>query len=258
MPANILYLDIENAPKLVYVWEFFKVNVSPKQVLEHGHIMSFSAIWNDDPADKIIYQENREDDDAGITSSLIYLLDQADVVIGQNINKFDLTHINGRAVVNKLLPPSPYKTVDTYQVARKELNMGSNSLEYLCNILDVPVKKKDHAKFPGFELWRQCLLGNNEAWDEMMEYNIDDTLAVREVYKRLRPYVRNHPNLAVYEESSDVVCSRCGSKHLVPYQHYYTNVGKYEQYRCGNCGSWCKSRYNQYPKEKRTNLVVAA
>jgi hypothetical protein len=48
-------------------------------------------------------------------------------------------------------------------------------------------KKKRHAKFPGFELWRECLAGNHEAWDEMREYNIDDVLSLEELYLVMRP-----------------------------------------------------------------------
>src|SRR3546814_6332122 len=62
---------------------------------------------------KVIYHENRTDDDVDITAKLIALLDEADVVIGQNSDRFDLPTINGRALVAGLKPPSPYKTVDT-------------------------------------------------------------------------------------------------------------------------------------------------
>src|SRR3546814_7474699 len=80
---------------------------------------------------KVIYHENRTDDDVDITAKLIALLDEADVVIGQNSDRFDLPTINGRALVAGLKPHSPYKTVDTCLVARKEFGFPSNSLEYL-------------------------------------------------------------------------------------------------------------------------------
>lgn len=256
--AKILYLDIETAPKLAYVWAFWKQNIQPKAVLEHGHIMSFSAIWNDDTADKIVYHENRTESDRAITSSLIDLLDQADVVIGQNVDKFDLGYIRGRAIVNRLLPPSPYKTVDTYKVAKNELNMGANSLEYLCEVFNVPIKKKNHSKFPGFELWLQCMKQNEEAWNEMREYNIDDTLSVRELYKVMRPYIRNHCNVAIFDERDHTVCPVCGSRHVVKRGYYYSSLGRYQRYRCHNCGSWSRARINDLDKEKRNNLLVVA
>src|SRR3546814_11667316 len=82
-----------------YVWRFFKENIGAKQVREHGCIMSFSWIWNDDADSKVIYHENRTDDDVDITAKLIALLDEADVVIGQNSERFDIPTINGRAIL---------------------------------------------------------------------------------------------------------------------------------------------------------------
>src|SRR3546814_15987786 len=117
-----------------YVWRFFKENIGAKQVREHGCIMSFSWIWNDDADSKVIYHENRTDDDVDITAKLIALLDEADVVIGQNSDRFDLPTINGRALVAGLKPPSPYKTVETCLVARKEFGFPSKSLDYLTTV----------------------------------------------------------------------------------------------------------------------------
>ena len=71
--AKILILDIETAPKVALVWRFFKENISPKQVKEHGHIMSFAAKWLGQ--DEIFYYENRKDNDKGIVERLSYLLD---------------------------------------------------------------------------------------------------------------------------------------------------------------------------------------
>lgn len=256
--VKILYLDIETAPKLAYVWQFFKANIGAKQVKEHGHIMSYSAIWNDDPDDKVIYEENRTQDDSKITKKMIKLLDKTDIVIGQNSDRFDLPTINGRALVLGVHPPSPYKTVDTCLAARKFFNFPSNSLEYLTTVLKTKHKKINHAKFPGFELWLQCILGNKEAWKEMKEYNIIDTLSVRDVYYAMRPWINNHPNIAVYGEEDALVCPKCGSHHIHRRGYAYTNVGKYSRFVCVDCGGWARTRYTELPKEVGKNLLVNA
>lgn len=255
---NILYVDLETAPKLAYVWKFFKENIGIKQVREHGHIMSFSAIWNDDGDNKVIYHENRTDDDVDITAKFIALLDEADVVIGQNSDRFDLPTINGRALVAGLKPPSPYKTVDTCLVARKEFGFPSNSLEYLTEILKTKHKKLTHAKYPGFELWLACMRGVEDAWQEMKEYNIIDTLAVRDVYKAMRPWIRNHTNLAVYNEVEEHVCPKCGGNHLHRRGYTYTNVGKYQRFQCQDCGGWCRTRFTERLKSAARSLLTNA
>lgn len=254
--AKILYIDIETAPKIAYVWRFWKENVGAKQVIDHGHIMSFSAVWNND--DYCAYAENRRDDDDAITADLIKLLDEADIVIGHNVDRFDCATINGRALVLGIKPPSPYKTVDTYQVAKKKFKFESNSLEYLAKVLGCENQKLAHGKFPGFELWLQCLKGNDEAWDEMRKYNVADTFTVRDVYKKMRPWVDQHPNLGVYAEGDEPVCPKCGGKHLQRRGYAYTQVSKFQRFVCLDCGGWSRTRFNEYDKGKRKQLIVNA
>jgi rRNA maturation protein Nop10 len=256
MLPKILYLDIETAPKTAWVWKFWKENISPKQLVEDEWIMSFSALWGD--SDEIIYEENHNEDDFEIVAKLIRLLDEADIVIGHNVKKFDCATISWRALVAEVPPPSPYKIVDTYSVAKDKFNIPSNSLEYIAMILKVKHKKLAHAKFPGFILWRECLAENPEAWDEMKVYNCEDTFTVRDVYYAMRPWITNHPNLGVYMEENIPVCPKCGGKHLHARGYAYTSVGKYKKYRCVDCGGWSRGRQLVNPKEKRGVLLVNA
>jgi hypothetical protein len=251
--SKVLIIDIELAPKISYVWRFFKENISPKQVLKHGHIMSFAAKWLGDG--EIFYQENRKEDDRLIVSRLCELLDQADFAVAHNGAGFDFPQIHGRALVHGLKPPSPYKVIDTYKIAKKEFGFPSNSLEYLTGALGCNTKKGSHGKFPGFVLWAECLKGNEEAWAELKEYNILDVIALEELYLKLRPWSTNHPNLAIYAENTEKpVCPKCGGTHLQYRGYAYTSTGKYHRLQCMSCGGWSRSRYSLLPKNE--NLVV--
>lgn len=239
MTARILILDIETAPNIAYVWGAWKQNVGQKQWLEKGHIMSFSSKWLGE--EEIFYMDNRKGDDRGIVAVLYELLDQADIVVAHNGQRFDLPVIIGRGVVHGFTPPSPYFVVDTFQVARRELRLVSNSLANLCEDLGLPMKQ-DHKKFPGFELWLECLKGNDEAWDEMEEYNKHDVISLEALYLRLRPYVRNHPNVS--RDDTDVACPKCGSKHIQYRGYYYTRAGLcYRRFVCLDCGGWGRVRF---------------
>lgn len=255
---KILYTDIETSPNLGYVWQFFKANLGINQIKEHMHVMSFSAIWGDADDCEAMYFENRGNDDKKITKEFIKLLDEADIVIGHNVEMFDCATMCGRALVHGLKPPSPYKVIDTLKVAKKEFRFPSNSLAYLCEVMDIPHKKLQHKKFPGFELWRECLVGNEEAWEEMREYNVWDTLSVRDVYKAMRPWIKGHANLGIFEEGETSVCPKCGSHHIQRRGFYYTNVGKYQRFQCKDCGGWSRTRFTEYPKEKGKVLLVNA
>lgn len=258
MLPRMLFLDIETAPKLAYVWRFFKEMIGVKQVKEHGHIMSFSAIWNDSKDKEIIYYDNRCQDDTQIVKQLVRLLDEADIVIGHNVEYFDLGTISARCLVLGIKPPSPYKVIDTYKVAKRQFKFESNSLEYLTEVLPIKHKKLLHKKFPGFELWLACIKGDEEAWKEMKKYNINDTLAVRDVYEIFRPWIKNHPNIGVYLDDNRPVCTKCGSHHINfrGYGPGNSNVSIYRKYVCVDCGGWSRTRFTERTKDLNKVLLT--
>lgn len=253
--AKILILDIETAPNLAYVWRFFKENVGAKQVVEHSEIISYAYKWLGDPT--VHYYDVQYATEAAILEPLMEALDNADIVVAHNGNKFDLPTIQGRALVAGLKPPSPYKTVDTLLVARYEFNFPANSLEYLSTVLGVK-KKDDHKQFPGFELWSECLKGNPLAWEEMKKYNIQDVISLEEIYLKMRPWMRRHPNVGVFDDGEKPVCPKCGSDHIHFRGFAHTNVGRYHRFQCNSCGGWGRTRLSIYPNELRKNLVVNA
>ncbi|MNT57477.1 hypothetical protein D3C72_1948470 [compost metagenome] len=118
--------------------------------------------------------------------------------------------------------------------------------------------KLAHKNYPGFELWLACLRGEEAAWAEMKEYNIQDILTLEEVYMKMRPWIRNHPNLGILLEHDAPVCPKCGSTHIHHRGYTTTNAGKYRRYRCNDCGGWGRSRYTEYDPVKRKQLLVNA
>ncbi len=250
---KILLLDIETAPNTALVWRFFKENIGAKQVLEHSVLMSFACKWLHDPA--IHYEDTQNQSEKKLLKSLFRYLDEADIVVAHNGNKFDLPTIQGRALVNGLKPPSPYKTVDTLLVARYEFNFPANSLEYLAILLECAPKDQHH-KFPGFMLWTECLKNNPEAWEEMKIYNKQDVLTLEEIYLKMLPYMKRHPNVAVYSEPDSIICPKCGSSHIQSRGYVTTNVGKYKKFQCQTCGGWSRTRFSEYPKEIKHALLT--
>lgn len=241
MTAKILLLDIETAPNIAYVWGAWKQNIGQNQWISKSHIMSIAWKWLGE--DNIGYLENRKAHDKVIVKLIYQLLDEADIVVAHNGQRFDLPMIIGRGVVHGLKPPSPYFIVDTFQVARKELRLVSNSLANLCDQLGLP-QKDDHKKFPGFELWLECLRGNDEAWGEMQEYNIHDVVSLEALYLRLRPYMKNHPNVSRPNEEGETACPKCGSHNIEYRGYYWTRAGLcYRRFVCKDCGGWGRERY---------------
>ena len=246
---KILILDVETKPTIAYTWGFWKANITPKQVVQHSSLLSFAAKWLGES--EIIYDEDRGGREKELLSNLFKVLDEADIIVAHNGKRFDLPKIRGRGVIVGLKPFSPVKIIDTFLVARKEFGFESNSLEYLSLIFDCKIKKGGHKKFPGWELWVECLKGNDEAYEELKEYNIADILALEDLYLKMRPWITDHPIMQVDQDIiEDTSCPKCGSAHVKKRGFAYTNVGKYPRYRCDDCGGWSRGRYSVVTNRK--------
>lgn len=230
---RVLIIDIETSPIIAKVWDIWDQNVGLNQIEKDWEIISFAAKWLDE---KHIYQfDVQKMLKATLLSTIKILLDEADIVIGQNIKAFDIKKINAKFVEYGISKPSSYQQIDTKLLAKKHFKFTSNSLEYLSERLNVKYKKLKHKKFPGMELWTECLKGNKQAWKEMRKYNIHDVLATEELYKKLIPY-DNSVNFSLYHSDYEAVCS-CGSKEFKKNGFKFTSTGKYQRYECLRCGS---------------------
>jgi hypothetical protein len=109
------------------------------------------------------------------------LMDEADIIIGQNSNKFDIKKLNAKFLEYKLGSPSPYKKIDTLLMAKRNFSFVSNKLEWMSKKF-CKLKKLAHSKFPGFMLWDECGKGNPAAWKEMELYNKMDVEATEELF----------------------------------------------------------------------------
>ncbi len=257
MNPKILTLDIETAPIEAYVWGIHDQNIGISQIKKDWHLLGFGAKWFNDPASKLIYLDNRKnrkvEDDRNLITAMWKLLDEADIVVTQNGDKFDFKKFNARAVMQGHQPPSFYRSTDVLKECRKVFGFTSQTLEYTADIVNNEYKKLHHPKFPGMELWKQCLAGNEEARNAMKEYCSHDVLATEEKLKKIWAWIKT-PNLAVYYEDTTVRCI-CGSKNIYKKGFVYTNSGKYQGYKCKDCSKRPHGRINLLSTEKKKNLL---
>lgn len=254
---KIKVLDVETSPITAYVWGTFKVNVGLNQIIQEWSVLSYCV--KDFGVKKVRYEDTSDKanprDDRDLMVKLHAELTDCDIVIAQNGVAFDLKKINARFIEHGLPPVPPIKCIDTMLVAKQVAKFTSNKLEWLSkHLTDVP--KYDHAKFPGMELWKECLNGNPKAWKEMKKYNCIDVPATEELYLKLRPYMIGHPNVAAYYDDDKTRCPRCGGTHLESVGQAYTQTGEYTRYRCGDCFGFARSRYTQNTKAKRLSLLA--
>jgi hypothetical protein len=192
------------------------------------------------------------DDDKKLLQGIWKLLDEADVVVTQNGNSFDIKKLNARFILNGMQPPSSYKRIDTKMLAKKHFAFTSSKLEYMTDKLCKKYKKLKHTMFPGFEMWTECMKGNQAAWKEMEKYNKYDVLSLEELYKIMIPW-DSSIDFNVFSDSSEVTC-KCGSQDFTKRGFFYTNSGKFQRYTCKACGNETRSKDNLFPKEKKRSL----
>ena len=249
MPYKILLFDIETAPNAGYMWGLWKQNIPVAMIEEMWYMLTWSAKWLN--SDKVLSANKL---DQGYLARLWKLLDQADIVIAHNGDKFDIPKINTFFLLNGLNPPSPYRTVDTLKVSRKYFAFPSNRLDDLGHFLKVGRKRKTE-----FELWKRCMAGEKKALKEMQEYNVQDVMLLEHVYLALRPFMNNHPNLGTYGDMEEIECPTCGSNDITQNGYYRTNVSKFHRYHCTACGNPnIRGRNNLFTKEEKENLVTNA
>ena len=186
---------------------------------------------------KLTPKEAKDEDDYRIMKSIWSLLDEADIIIGHNIKKFDVKKINTRFLLHDLGNPSSYLMIDTLHHARKQFSFHSNKLDFIAQQLGVG-KKVQHE---GFDMWVKCMEGDKEALNKMQEYNDGDILINEEVYLKLRPFIMPHPNLSLFLDSDKLVCPSCEHEKITPISEYTTYANVYTEYKCDRCGNRCRS-----------------
>lgn len=236
---KVLVFDTENAPTEAYVFNMWNQNIMPAQINSDWFMLSWSAKWLNDSqmmGDVLTSQEAKAETDHRLMRGLWNLMNEADVVIAHNAAQFDIPVVNTRFAMNDMAPPSPYLTIDTLRVARKQFRFAHNKLSFLADRFKIPHNKLETE----FGLWKRCRAGEYEALQYMLKYNKMDVTVLEELYLKLRPWIKNHPNFNLYA-GTDGKCSTCGSDKLKRNGSYTTTVNRYNSYQCKKCKSYSRT-----------------
>jgi len=254
---KILIFDLESSPMISYHFQMWKVNIGINQVIEKPHLLTWSAKWAFEKemfSDRLTSEEVLRHNDGRIVKSLWEMMNQADIIVAHYGNGFDLPLSNARFLLHGLQPLSSYKSVDTKAVASKYFKLYSNKLDAIAELFGLPGKIETT-----FDLWKGCMEGDEQSLIDMETYNRQDVVVLENVYKKLLPFITNHPNISLYDDSTEKACTRCGSHKLEKLEKMHrTTVSAFVTYRCTECGAISRERKSSLPKEKRPNLLTSA
>lgn len=240
---KVLLIDVETSPNLGYSWGKYEQNIIAFQ--KESEILCYAAKWLD--KEEVLTGKKNKKSNKNIATELWKLMDEADIVIAHNGDRFDIRVINACFLTNNLPPPSPFKTVDTRKVAKRYFFLQSNKLDDIGAKLDLGRKLKHE----GIELWFGCMNDDPESWRKILEYNVQDIILLEKIYLRLRPWISNHPNYNYYT-ASQVACPKCGSSESFGNGTRYLISGRRQKRVCKNCHGHFQIKLDR--KETATNL----
>lgn len=229
---RLLTLDIETLPHEVYAWGLHDQSVGLNQIIRPGVVACWAAKFH---GERTMHFASMRDGEKAMLRKIHSLMGEADAVIGWNSTSFDVKWLQGQFVKVGLGPPEPFKQIDLLRTARAKFKLASNKLDYVAGFLGIGQK----VKTGGFDLWRDCMAGDDRAWQTMERYNKADVKLTEAVYERLLPWITNHPNRSVY--TGEHCCPKCESTKLQARGYAITTTRRYVRYQCKVCGAWSQS-----------------
>lgn len=235
MKSKILYIDIETSPNIMMVWSTGKQFVGHTQIIDERKIICISYKWSGSDKTYNVHWGVKKQCDKSLLEKIIPVMNKADLIIGQNHERFDIKWINTRLAFHNLTPIN-IKTLtmlDTMKLAKANFYLNSNSMAYMSKFLGVE-QKMDGG---GYARVKSIVLDKDkEALAEHIEYCNGDIKTTEELFERMKPYVELTKSLGFIETGSRDVCPSCGSGDPVKTSnYYYTKVSKFNKYQCTEC-----------------------
>lgn len=241
------FVDIETAPSLGWVWEKWETNVLSFEM--DWYMLSFSVKWRGEKRTKTRILPDYPgykpgvDDDRALTQDLWEVINEADLIVWHNGDKFDHRKSNTRFLLNGFPPPAPFKSIDTLKIARKHFSFTSNKLDDLGQFLGVGRK----VKHTGFSLWLGCIQGDEKCWNTMRKYNGQDVLLLERVYDKLKPWHATHPNINANDDPEELRCPACGSSDVIQRGWAIRKTYRTKRFSCQECGKWSGGGRDKIP-----------
>lgn len=243
MTARILLLDIETKPITAHIWSLRDLHVGINQIVDQPRVIGVGYGWHGKPGVKYADATGPLGYDEELAFDMLCevhaALDEADVLVTWNGDRFDVGWLNAEFIRVGLTPPSPYKSLDLYKVARKHFSrLPSLKLQYFSTYLGLEGKHDTG----GHSLWMRVLDGDPKARSKMARYCRQDTRLLGDLLEKMRPWLPATINFALLDGHEELHCSKCSSDNLESRGVAWTATAGYPQYRCRDCGGWTRDR----------------
>lgn len=251
-----LVFDIETRPMLGFSWSYyFRGGGKLIDLLDYDGILTISYGWVGKKRvknlsihrekgykpfyirDKYGFRWNHnEEAEKNMLTKFWEIHNEADFLIGQNIDKFDLKKLNTK-YEKYGLGPIPYKpTFDTQKSSKKHFDLPSHRLDFKAKYFGGKGKRKHE----GWDMWLGFLENDKRSIREMIKYNDQDIKITIDEYYRDRKWA-GHPNLGMLgatTKEEDFICGVCLSKNVIKNGQRIRGMTVYQELKCKDCGSY--------------------
>jgi len=222
--SKILIYDIETSRINAKVWWTGKQYISHGQLTEEPKIITVAWKWLGEDEVKALTW-NKDHCDKQLMVYFLKAYNEADMVIGQNNDRFDNRWINARAMKYRLDVNTYVKSFDIMKQTKKLFRLPSYSMAYLTTYLGVETKLQHE----GIKMWDFIQDGTKseqkEYLQKMVDYNVQDIVATEHMYLSLRKYMGHKVHFGVLNGEEKYTCPNCGGDNIKLYRTTTTAVG---------------------------------
>lgn len=246
---KILFLDIETSPCIGVFFNTGNQYVSEEQIIEHTQVICIctrdekneTRTFSWDNLAKPFGLVSLEYSDKLMLQDFVDYAKDFELLVGHNGKAFDVKVLVGRMCYHKI-PPLPIIPIeDTFRQVLGSMRLPSYKLSYLCRYFGLGYK----IQTGGIKLWIDVMGGNEKSLAYMIKYCAYDTLLMKRLWERIKPYVKSSFNMAVFDNRP--CCPSCAGK-LIKDGFTLTTAGKKQRYQCTKCGKYCTDGKNLVSK----------
>ena len=193
---RVMVYDIETSRVTAKVWWTGKQYVGHKQLTSEPKIISVSWKWlGEDKIHALTWDKDHCDKQLLVDFMKEY--NSADMVVGQNNDRFDNRWLNARAMKHGIHFNTFVKSFDIMKQTKRLFRLPSYSMDYITKFLNVE-NKQTHE---GIKMWDMIQEGTKaqqkEYLQKMVDYNVGDIVSTEAMYIKLRKYMGHKVHFGV-------------------------------------------------------------
>ena len=224
---KVLLFDIETSYMITRTFSLYPESISHTDIIQDWYMISAAWKWY---GEKTVHSKgiSKVGDDKALVKELAAAIEEADLIVYHNGDKFDWKKLNTRILQHRLKPLAKPKSLDTLKQVRKHFAISSNRLDYVATFLGIPGKIGNIG-----HIWKEISVGDLSSMPKMLKYNIQDVKCLEDIYTKLRGYI----DTPVEKLEG---CVECGFTNLQKGGTIVTRSKTWQRLRCLNCGKWNK------------------